>query len=53
MSSFADRQATLTQTRNLKMAQSAHRYVRNTTLQLYEWLGTASAKIPAGPSVWR
>ena len=52
MSSFEDRQAGLAQTRNLKMAQSAHRYVRGSTIKFYEWLDGASAKIPAGPAVW-
>jgi uncharacterized protein (DUF2252 family) len=52
MSSFEDRQAGLAQTRNLKMAQSAHRYVRGSTTKFYEWLDGASAKIPAGPAVW-
>jgi uncharacterized protein (DUF2252 family) len=52
MSSFGDRQANLAQTRNLKMAESAHRYVRGSTIKFYEWLDGASAKIPAGPAVW-
>ncbi len=38
--------------RNLKMAQSSHRYVRGSTIKFYEWLEAASAKIPAGPAVW-
>jgi uncharacterized protein (DUF2252 family) len=52
MSSFEDRQANLAQTRNLKMAQSAHRYVRGSTVKFYEWLDGASTKIPEGPAVW-
>src|SRR6201996_9381934 len=52
MSSFEDRQARLAQTRNFKMAQSSHRYVRGSTIKFYEWLDSASAKIPAGPAVW-
>jgi uncharacterized protein (DUF2252 family) len=52
MSSFEDRQSSLAQTRNLKMAQSSHRYVRGSTIKFYEWLDSASAKIPAGPAVW-
>jgi uncharacterized protein (DUF2252 family) len=52
MSSFEDRQANLAQTRNLKMAESAHRYVRGSTIKFYERLDGASAKIPAGPAVW-
>jgi uncharacterized protein (DUF2252 family) len=52
MSSFEDRLSSLAQTRNLKMAQSSHRYVRGSTIKFYEWLASASAKIPAGPAVW-
>jgi uncharacterized protein (DUF2252 family) len=33
-----DRQRILTETRNLKMAQSAHAYVRGSTAKFYEWL---------------
>jgi uncharacterized protein (DUF2252 family) len=48
-----DRQRTLTQTRNLKMAQSAHAYVRGSTVEFYEWLESSSrGKLPEGPSVW-
>jgi uncharacterized protein (DUF2252 family) len=52
MSSVADRQSILTQTRNLKMAQSSHRYVRGSTVKFYEWLENATARIPAAPQVW-
>jgi uncharacterized protein (DUF2252 family) len=52
MSSFDDRQAILAKTRNLKMAQSSHRYVRGSTIRFYEWLDGAGTKIPAGPPVW-
>jgi uncharacterized protein (DUF2252 family) len=39
--------------RNLKMARSAHAYVRGNTVRFYEWLDTTSAKrIPTGPPVW-
>ncbi|MEP7211153.1 MAG: DUF2252 family protein, partial [Alphaproteobacteria bacterium] len=39
--------------RNLKMARSAHAYVRGNTVRFYEWLSTSSArKLPAGPAVW-
>src|ERR1700681_4840924 len=48
-----DRQRMLTQTRNLKMAQSAHAYVRGSTVEFYEWLESGSrAKLPEGPPVW-
>src|SRR5665213_797650 len=48
-----DRQQILTQKRNLKMAQSAHAYVRGSTVKFYEWLESASrGKLPEGPPVW-
>jgi len=48
-----DRAAFLTATRNLKMARSAHAYVRGNTAKFYEWLDSAEAvDIPAGPPVW-
>jgi hypothetical protein len=33
-----DRQSELSETRNLKMARSAHAYVRGSTVKSYEWL---------------
>src|ERR1700733_9633140 len=48
-----DRQRVLIQTRNLKMAQSAHAYVRGSTVKFYEWLeSTSRGTLPEGPSVW-
>jgi uncharacterized protein (DUF2252 family) len=48
-----DRQQVLTQTRNLKMAQSAHAYVRGSTIKFYEWLESSNrSKLPEGPPVW-
>jgi uncharacterized protein (DUF2252 family) len=48
-----DRQRILTQARNLKMAQSAHAYVRGNTAKFYEWLGSRSrGKLPDGPPIW-
>jgi len=48
-----ERAGSLRDTRNLKMAGSAHAYVRGNTLKFYEWLGTTdSGKIPQGPPVW-
>lgn len=47
-----ERQAALSQRRNLKMARSAHAYVRGSTVKFYEWLETANGKVPAGPPVW-
>ena len=37
-----DRQRILIQTRNLKMAQSAHAHVRGSTVKFYEWLVTGA-----------
>lgn len=43
----------LSQLRNLKMARSAHAYVRGSTVQFYEWLHSQSGRrLPSGPSVW-
>ena len=48
-----DRQQVLTRTRNLKMAQSAHAYVRGSTVKFYEWLESNSrGQLPEGPPVW-
>jgi uncharacterized protein (DUF2252 family) len=48
-----DRQAILTEQRRLKMARSAHAYVRGSTLRFYEWLESSAAKLlPQGPPVW-
>jgi uncharacterized protein (DUF2252 family) len=48
-----ERQAVLRERRRLKMAGSAHAYVRGNTLQFYEWLETASSGVvPDGPPVW-
>ena len=48
-----DRQRILADRRNLKMAQSAHAYVRGSTSKFYEWLNSvAGKKLPAGPPIW-
>jgi uncharacterized protein (DUF2252 family) len=48
-----ERERILTETRNLKMAQSAHAYVRGSTAKFYEWLESGRrSKLPEGPSVW-
>jgi uncharacterized protein (DUF2252 family) len=48
-----DRDRILIQTRNLKMAQSAHAYVRGSTAKFYEWLESSNrTKVPEGPPVW-
>jgi uncharacterized protein (DUF2252 family) len=48
------RQTALQTRRRLKMAESAHAYVRGNTVQFYEWLQSRSvrASIPAGPDIW-
>jgi len=39
--------------RRLKMARSAHAYVRGSTLKFYEWLGRERKdSLPEGPAVW-
>lgn len=49
----AERGAILSATRNRKMARSAHAYVRGSTVNFYEWLGTEkSSGLPAGPPIW-
>ncbi len=48
-----DRAAMLADSRNLKMARSAHAYVRGNTKQFYEWLkALAPDALPEGPAVW-
>ena len=47
------RGATLTKTRNLKMARSPHACVRGNTVKFYEWLESLkSGTLPDGPPVW-
>jgi uncharacterized protein (DUF2252 family) len=49
----SERQSILDRRRNLKMARSAHAYVRGNTMKFYEWLESAAGKlIPDGPPVW-
>src|SRR6187402_1117819 len=48
----AERGRRLIEARNLKMARSAHAYVRGSTTQFYEWLADSGSNLPAGPSVW-
>jgi uncharacterized protein (DUF2252 family) len=47
-----DRLAVLMQARRLKMARSAHAYVRGSTAKFYEWLETRAASLPQGPDIW-
>ena len=47
------RQPVLTGARNLKMARSAHAYVRGSTAKFYEWLESlAPGSLPRGPAIW-
>jgi uncharacterized protein (DUF2252 family) len=50
----ANRKTALNQRRRLKMAKSAHAYVRGNTIQFYEWLQRKSVRgsVPAGPDIW-
>jgi uncharacterized protein (DUF2252 family) len=47
------RQETLAARRNLKMAASAHAFVRGSTVRFYEWLEERGRRaVPKGPPVW-
>jgi uncharacterized protein (DUF2252 family) len=46
------RSAILQKQQRLKMARSAHAYVRGSTVKFYEWLETAKGKVPEGPPIW-
>jgi uncharacterized protein (DUF2252 family) len=47
------RRPTLEDRRRLKMASSAHAYVRGSTVQFYKWLQERGARaVPQGPAVW-
>lgn len=50
--SAKERQSSLIAARNLKMARSAHAYVRGNTAKFYEWLESAGKGVPIGPPVW-
>jgi uncharacterized protein (DUF2252 family) len=47
-----NRAASLTALRNLKMARSAHAFVRGNTVQFYDWLDHAGRTLPKGPDIW-
>lgn len=48
-----DRLKALKEIRNLKMARSAHAYVRGSTAKFYEWLESSSrCELPEGQPVW-
>lgn len=47
------RQHLLRTAKNLKMARSAHAYVRGSTLKFYEWLSSVGPQtLPEGPPIW-
>lgn len=47
------RRLRLVKRRNLKMASSAHAYVRGSTVQFYQWLQERGERaVPKGPPVW-
>jgi uncharacterized protein (DUF2252 family) len=49
----ADRASALKVRQSLKMARSAHAYVRGSTVQFYEWLEAQKrGTLPEGPPVW-
>jgi uncharacterized protein (DUF2252 family) len=49
----SDRASALTVRQTLKMARSAHAYVRGSTVQFYEWLEAQKrGTLPEGPPVW-
>jgi len=52
--SFEDRMPILRAARELKMARSAHAYVRGNTAKFYEWLARSpvAARLPVGPAIW-
>jgi uncharacterized protein (DUF2252 family) len=48
-----DRASTLKTQQSLKMARSAHAYVRGSTVKFYEWLEAQKrGSLPEGPAVW-
>lgn len=48
-----DRQSVLADRRNLKMARSAHAYIRGNTSRFYDWLDVADKfHLPEGPPIW-
>ncbi|MDB5439877.1 MAG: hypothetical protein JWM33_2304 [Caulobacteraceae bacterium] len=52
MTAPEERSARLRQIRNLKMARSAHAYVRGSTVKFYEWLESRHDAMPSGEPVW-
>ncbi|WP_174298846.1 DUF2252 family protein [Sphingomonas bacterium] len=54
MPTVAERLAILDSNRTLKMARSAHAYVRGNTAKFYDWLAASpvARRVPEGPAVW-
>lgn len=54
MPTVAERLVILDTNRTLKMARSAHAYVRGNTAKFYEWLAASpvARRVPDGPAVW-
>jgi len=52
--SIDDRLPILREARELKMARSAHAYVRGNTVKFYEWLAASpvAARLPGGAAIW-
>jgi uncharacterized protein (DUF2252 family) len=49
----SERSAILKTQQQMKMARSAHAYMRGNTIQFYEWLQTETAlSLPKGPAIW-
>src|SRR5476651_1874594 len=49
----SERMKRLVATRNLKMAASAHAYVRGSTTRFYQWLeASRGTAVPEGPQIW-
>src|ERR1700723_1531842 len=49
----SDRISVLSSKQTLKMARSAHAYVRGSTVQFYQWLEAQKrGTLPEGPAVW-
>lgn len=53
-STTRERLPVLREARELKMARSAHAYVRGNTVKFYEWLEASpiAGRVPVGPSIW-
>ncbi|WCM27055.1 DUF2252 domain-containing protein [Sphingomonas sp. QA11] len=50
----SDRSAVLESARAMKMARSAHAFVRGNTAKFYDWLAASPSarRLPAGPAIW-